>query len=172
MKNASQRRVLSLDIRSRRFGYAVFEGPHRLLDWGIKTHANGSLERGLDTLRSMYSPSIILVRKPALYRFNQPMVRNAFRTLETFAKQVRVIVRLIDDSSLRGFFSKEAKANKHEVAMMVADRFPELSWRLPPERRPWQTEARRQSIFDAACLGIFFFARQAGIQQAEVPALE
>jgi hypothetical protein len=32
---SNDRRILAIALRSRRFGFAVFEGPNRLLDWGI-----------------------------------------------------------------------------------------------------------------------------------------
>ena len=169
-------RVIALDVRARRFGYVVFEGPHKLLDWGIRTYANADwcvLERRLGDLRSMFAPSIILIRETAeRHRFGQPMIRHALRTVKAFAKRALVVIRVIDRSSLRRFFSGGAKVNKQDVARIVADRFPELSWRLPPERKPWQTEPRRQSIFDAASLGLFYFAQQVEIQQAGAPAVD
>ena len=164
MSKHSIQRVLSLDLRARRFGYAVFEGPRTLLDWGIRSHAKGGrslLKHRLNSLRSMFAPSIILVRKTKeTHRVAHSMIRYPLHAVKAFAKRVMVVVRVIDGSSLRKFFSKNLKANKHDVARMVADQFPELSWRLPPKRKPWQTEPTRQSIFDAASLGVFYFAQQ------------
>ena len=169
MPKLSIQRILSLDLRARRFGYAVFEGPHTLLDWGIRTHENGErslMEYRLDSLRSMFAPSIILVRKTKeSHRVGQSMIGHGLRAVKAFAKRVMVVVRVIDGSSLRKFFSEDAKVNKHDVARMVADQFPELSWRLPPKRKPWQTEPTRQSIFDAASLGVFYFAQQVEMPQ-------
>lgn len=168
MSRLSIQRVLSLDLRARRFGYVVFEGPHTLLDWGIRTHAKGGrslLVKRLNCLRSMFAPSIILVRKTKeAHRATHSLVRLPLQTVKAFAKRVIVVVRVIDCSTLRAFFAKDAKLNKHDVARMVADRFPELSWQLPRKRKPWETESTRQSIFDAASLGVFYFA-----QQVELP---
>jgi len=174
MLNLPFRRVLTLDLRSRKFGFVVFEGPHTLLDWGIRTHADEKrslLERRLNNLQSMFAPSIILVRKAVERdRISQPMIRLAIHNLKAFAKRTLITVLLIDESSLHGFFSKEAKINKHDIARMVADRFPELSWRLPPKRKPWQSEPARQSIFDAASLGLFYFAKHVETPQDLKPA--
>jgi hypothetical protein len=167
MPKLSIQRVLSLDLRARRFGYVVFEGPHALLDWGTRTHAEGEsslLEHRLNSLRSMFAPSIILVRKTReTHPGGQSMIRHPLRAVKALAKRVMVVVRVIEGSSLRTYFAKEAKVNKHEIAKMVADQFPELSWRLPPKRKPWETEPARQSIFDAASLGVFYFAQQARV---------
>lgn len=40
----------------------------------------------------------------------------------------------------------------------VAEQFPELLSILPPRRRPWQSEDYRMTIFDAAAVGIAYFA--------------
>jgi hypothetical protein len=164
MSKLSIQRVLSLDLRARRFGYVVFEGPHALLDWGTRTHAEGErslLEHRLNSLRSMFAPSIILVRKTReTHQVGQSIIRHPLHAIKTFAKRVVVAVRVIDGSSIRKFFSKDAKVNKQDVARMVANQFPELSWRLPPKRKPWETEPARQSIFDAASLGVFYFAQE------------
>jgi hypothetical protein len=164
---------MALDLRVRRFGYVVFEGS-TILDWGVRTYANGDrslLERRLSDLRSMFAPSIILIRETAeSHQFGQPMIRHVLHTVKAFAKRALMVIRVIDSSSLRSFFSRGVKVNKQDIARMVADRFPELSWRLPPERKPWQTEPRRQSIFDAASLGLFYFAQQVDEHQDVLPA--
>ncbi len=166
MTNPSLRRVLTLDIRPRRFGYAIFEGPDLLLDWGIRTHGDNersSLERSLSNLRSMFGPSVILVRRAAKHgQINQSRIRRAFRIVKHFAKRALVRMQVVDASSLHSFFSRDETANKHDIARTVAERFPQLSWRLPPKRKPWQSEPKRQSIFDAASLGVFYFARESG----------
>jgi hypothetical protein len=168
MTEALLRRVLTLDLRSSRFGYVVFDGPSALLDWGTRTYKNeehSSLEWRLKNLQTFFAPSVILARQiTERHRFSQPTIRRTFQSLKVFAKRVLITVHLIDESKLRDFFSRETKVSKHDIARMVAARFPELSWRLPPKRKPWQSEPARQSIFDAASLGVFYFA-----QQTEIP---
>jgi hypothetical protein len=163
MTKALLRRVLTLDLRSKRFGYVVFEGPHTLLDWGTRTYGDeerSSLDWRLKNLQSSFAPSVILARQiTERHRFTQPTRRRAFHSLKALAKRMLITVHLIDESKLRGFFSRETKVNKHDIAQMIAGRFPELSWQLPPKRKPWQSEPTRQSIFDAASLGVFYFAQ-------------
>lgn len=162
-------RVIALDLRAHKFGYVVFEGSDKLLDWGIKSYRDGDrtqLEGKVAVLRAMFAPSTILIRKVrSNNRVHQQMIDHAVRTIRAFANRILVAIWIIESSSLHRFFSREAKVNKHEVAMMVADRFPELSWRVPSARKPWQTEPRRQSIFDAASLGLFFYAQKAVMKQ-------
>jgi hypothetical protein len=44
--------------------------------------------------------------------------------------------------------------NKHEIATVLAQRFPALAAKLPPKRKCWQSEDYRISVFDAAALGV------------------
>lgn len=162
------RRVLCLDLRSAMFGYVVFEGPRTLLDWGTRRYVRGeqsSLDARVSYLRSMFAPSVILVREPAQQcRTRRPLSTPAIHALTVFAKRAHIPMRLIGDSALRSHFSKGLEINKHDIARMVARRFPELSWRLPSKRKAWQSEPPRQLIFDAASLGVVFFAQEIGEQ--------
>ena len=157
-------RALAIDLRSSKFGYVVFEGPQMLLDWGVMTHerrGGSSLEIEIKNLQSLFTPSIILTRGISeRYRQRQPAIRRASQTLRTVSAKVFIAVRLIDDSSLYAFFARSARTNKYEIAQIIAARFPELAWHLPPRRRPWQSEPTRQMIFDAASLGIVYFAER------------
>ena len=40
-EQSRERRVLVLDVHPRSFGFVVFEGPNRMLDWGIKSFRPG-----------------------------------------------------------------------------------------------------------------------------------
>jgi len=165
MKNVQPQRVLCLDLRSRRFGYVIFEGPQTLLDWGIRSYANearSSLERKLDALQSMFRPSLILVRESEL-----SCDGHALQVVKNFAKHSSLAARFIDRPSLHSFFSRGAKMNKYDIARIVAEHFaPELSWRLPARRKPWQSEPARQSLFDAASVGLFYFSHVAKVKKA------
>ena len=41
-----------------------------------------------------------------------------------------------------------------EVSRMLAIRFPELLWRVPPVRKIWMPEDNQMSVFDAVALGL------------------
>ena len=46
---------------------------------------------------------------------------------------------------------------KQEIAIAIAEHFPELAPRLPRSRKPWMSEDYRMSIFDAVALALTFF---------------
>lgn len=160
MISVGPERILALDIRTKRFSYAVFETPGTVLDWGTRAHAHGTFESRLENLCAAYAPSLILVRNVAEFMPRRRLGRLVSDALERFTKRSQVPVRVIEDSTRRQFFAGSMRINKYEIALKVAATFPELSWRLPPRRKTWQTEPIRQSVFDAASLGVIFFEQQ------------
>src|SRR6266705_6941105 len=57
-------RVLAIDPSTRGFGFAVLEGPNRLIDWGVKeTKKNKSAKslKLIDELIDRYQPNVIVV---------------------------------------------------------------------------------------------------------------
>src|SRR2546426_11362669 len=57
-------RVLAIDPSTRGFGFAVLEGPNRLIDWGVKETKKNKKARSLkliEELMDRYQPSVIVV---------------------------------------------------------------------------------------------------------------
>src|SRR5205823_11133206 len=57
-------RLLAIDPSTRGFGFAVLEGPERLIDWGVKETKKNKNPRTLkliDDLIDRYQPSVIVV---------------------------------------------------------------------------------------------------------------
>src|SRR5438445_13626979 len=69
MLQPNEKRILAIDLRSRSFGFAVFEGPTRLLDWGVRSFRHGvnavkiPAAEKLSGLMDEFSPSAIVVQK-------------------------------------------------------------------------------------------------------------
>jgi hypothetical protein len=81
------------------------------------------------------------------------LVRKVLR----FGLSAQVPTTLIDADKIRNFFNGRPK---YEIAQLVANRFPEIAWKLPTKRKPWQPESERQSVFDAMSVGLYFFESQ------------
>ena len=159
MNNQSSRKlVLALDIRPRRFGFVVFEGPNQLLDWGIRSFFPGPSRLPADekvvTLISDFSPSIIAVRE----RQGQSNAK-VLKTLRDEATRRKIPLRFISQKAMMKAFAGADK-NKHEVASVLAQQFSILMSKLPRRHKCWQTEDYRMSIFDAAAAGVAYFSRR------------
>jgi hypothetical protein len=158
-------RVLTVHLRPQRFGFAVFKGARQLLDWGGSTYPapNGSsapISKRIYPLLEMYAPSVVVVRKITKspgerYEDLRPIV-SAIRE-QAAAHSAEVV--FVGREEVRRVFGRFGKTTKYDIAIQVATFFPELMWKLPPPRKPWQTEHRNMAIFDAASLGIAYFSR-------------
>ena len=72
------------------------------------------------------------------------------------AKQKCKVV-LFSGEQLRIVLLDDVRATKHEMAEMLARKYPvELADKLPPKRRAWENEDRRMDIFDAVGLAVVF----------------
>lgn len=157
---SSEQRILALDVHPRSFGFVVFEGPNRMLDWGVKSFRLGvnavkiPAAKKLRALLDDFMPSVIVIREPEMRR-NRKMLT----TIEIQARSRNIPVRFISWSDVnRAFVGFEN--NKYEVASALAKQFPSLASRLPPKRKCWQGEDYRMGIFDAAAVGVAYFTRR------------
>ena len=114
----NQQRVLALDIRSRSFGFAVFEGSDRLLDRGVRSFRSGvnAVEvppsKKLLALLDEFNPWAIVIRKPELGRNAKTVPLLA--TIQRVAKCRRIPVRLVSREAIQRTFA-EAEHNKYEI---------------------------------------------------------
>jgi len=164
-QTTNQKRVLALDVRPRSFGYVVLEDPDRLLDWGARSFRNGvnavrnPVHKKLASLLEEFAPSAVIL-KNILSRPKKSGKRK--RKYDAITQQVQrhgIAVRAITARAIRSAFGANERLTKYQVASAIAARFPELAPRLPPKRKPWQSEDYRMSIFDAAALGVAYFSR-------------
>ena len=154
----SPRRVLALDVRPRKAGFAVFEGS-RLLDWGVKTYGNqgGSLgmtvSGKINGLLDLHSPALVVLRKrtnPAAVRALPPIIETI--RIETMRRSVGL--RLLSTETVKRFYIGLGCPTKQQIATAVAGWYPELRWKLPPKRRTWESENHNMTLFDAAAVGV------------------
>src|SRR5690242_17558854 len=91
-----EKRVLALDVHPRSFGFVAFEGPNRMLDWGIKSFRSGAnavkipAAKKLLALLDDFTPSAIAIRNPEMRR-NKKMLSMVLRR----AKSRRIPVRFV-----------------------------------------------------------------------------
>lgn len=139
-------RILALDLHPRSFGYVVMDGAGRLLDWGVKRSDFRTPKLHLEVLvQKRFRPLLLFWRPDVVVSRFGDQNRKAIRMLlNSFRRQAKRIP----------FFPVRARYNngstKHERASVIAELFPEIGWKLPPEREAWQSEYYAMSIFEAA----------------------
>lgn len=123
-------RLLALEIRPRKAGFAVLEGA-TLLDWGVTTYGPGRpAMRRIASLLDLHAPSIIVTRRRPRLK-NGQTVPNIVESIKSEARRRSIRFRTLDAHQVRAFFIQRGRRNKHAVATLLAEWFPELAWKLP-----------------------------------------
>ena len=161
---SNDRRIVAIALRSRRFGFAVFEGPNRLLDWGMVFYPlNNDVQRAaaskrVASLLTLFIPSVVVVgRTRPLNVRNDSGIRPILRSIRREASSRLIPVRLMKKAEVREVFRLFRAKSKHEIASLVVQMFPELLWKLPPRRRIWESEHPIMTMFDAVALGFAYW---------------
>lgn len=171
-------RIIAIDLRSRRSGFATFEGPRRLLDFGtlnIRLRESEDGRSRLSDLMKLAAAKVVLVKKE---RWKDLITRTDAKPLiDALTNQATahsIQIRFLEQSALNSTFRNLGCETKADISASLARIFPELVWKLPPERRIWEPEHSRQTIFDAIALGVAFWQNESNSIETskEQPDLE
>lgn len=148
-------RVLSVYPHHRGFGFAVLEH-ERLVDWGLArlySTANDEFLTRVEAMTVRYRPHIIALED----HMNSRRGERAQRLVDTalgYAKFRELQTVLVPQNDVRRILGLQDRATIHDVAIRLAEAFPELTPLVPPKRKPWQSEAERMKVFQAVGLAI------------------
>jgi hypothetical protein len=157
-------RILAIAPLSRGLGYAVMEGPDKLVASGNKTilrDKNAKALAWVNRFIQFYQPDVlVLPNVTAADTRRAARIKTLHRNITAWAGQKKVKVRLVSVTQVRNQLLGEAKGTKFAVAKTLAEKFPiELGQRLPLKRRPWMSEDPRMDIFDAVGLAVAFWPK-------------
>jgi len=161
MRTESYQRVLAVEIRCHRAGYAILEGdPIRLTDYGIVSLTTPlSILEWLKTIVTIYSPSVIVAKRPR--HRNKEYTRGmntVLFTIQAEAFRQSTPIETIPVDTIKCCFRDSCKT-KEDIAATIAKTFHELQWKLPPMRKPWTSEGHNMAIFDAVATGLAYLTR-------------
>jgi len=147
-------RYLGVDVRPRSFGFIVIENAV-VLDNGIRmcdrSQFDDCLGQGFDRILKTYRPSAMIVRGVGgLPRDSKK--REVMAAITRRAKDHNVDVISIRLAAIRIYFGRHDATTKYQIAQCVAAKLPELAWKLPRNRKPWESEHYRMPIFDAGAV--------------------
>ena len=155
IRNTSKR-ILALEIRRHRYGFAVLEGRKKLLEYGAGSYTSrSSIVPSINRIIATHKPEMIVVR-----RLRQSYASDRRATVET-VKQIRAVaeeraipIEFISSEEVRLAFQQDAPRNKDGIAGALAKMFPELRWKLPKVRKLWMSESYNMIMFDAVASAI------------------
>lgn len=160
MNRTQPERLLALDLHPSSFGFAVFDGPSELIDWGIKSSKHRGKDVKIPILQKLaglinrHEPEIIVIKAP-----RTALVRGHALVVVELARRHRIKMRMIPGAAIRRAFPQHSR-NKYQIATAIAEQFSELSPRLGARRKVWQSERYSMSIFDAAATGLSYFTHE------------
>ncbi len=151
-------RVLAIDPGGAKFGFAVFEGEERLIDWGLRRLPQANRTRRVIELLDCYRPDTLVVEDvSSKHAGRSPRIRRLVKSVFRLGARRRILTYSFPRTRIRAAFLQVGAFSKEEIAAAIADRFPVLALQLPPKRRPWMSEDNRINVFEAAALALTFF---------------
>lgn len=157
-------RVLAIAPSARGFGFCAMEN-QVILECGKKgAKGNKNLHSlfKIEKLMKLFQPGVLVLQDmnaKGLHR--APRIKALQGQVIELAEKQKCKVVLFSGKELRIALLGDVKGTKHEMAEMLAQRFPaELAGKVPPKRRAWDNEDGRMDIFDAVGLAVVFWLRK------------
>jgi len=157
-------RIIAVAPTARGFGYCVMEN-NVMLECGKrggkgnKNVKNSQVVSKIEKLMNQFFPDVLVlqdINAPGCLR--APRIKALHRQVVGLAEKQKCKVMLFSGKQLRITLLGDAKGTKHEMAEMLAQKFPsELGGRVPPKRRAWDSEDGRMDVFDAVGLAAVFW---------------
>jgi len=159
LRPPSLTRVLAIDPTNRGCGFAVLEGPSRLIDWGVKRvvgrNINGGSIAAVVRLLRWYEPELIVLEDCAVRSARRGQrVKQLTDDLADLAGRNGIRAIRVPWSRVRRVCGSSPTATKEQIAELLANRFPELARHRPAHRKPWMSEDTRLAIFDAVAMAL------------------
>jgi Holliday junction resolvasome RuvABC endonuclease subunit len=170
MTNPTERHfVFAVYPTSRGFAFALFEGEGILFDWGTtEIREKKKNARTLERIRRLierYEPEVMVIEAITNRSRRSDRILRLYKMLLQYAGTKGLDVRSYSRIEVRECFVAVGAKTKYEIAKAIAIQIPELAHRLPPVRKLWMSEDARQSLFDAAALGIAHYARERALMR-------
>lgn len=162
-------RVLAIDPTTHGFGFAILESPTMPVDWGMPVVRKGDKEKALvriTALLKQYEPNIVVIEEPKGSR-RCARVQELLEAI-SLIKIKGLKIRRFSTKRVKKVFRTFGAQTKYDIAHVIAHQVPELASWLPRFRKPWMSEDKRTSIFDAAALALtYFHCRSIRAQKSE-----
>jgi len=154
-------RYLAVHPTTYGLGFVVFEGPLRLIDWGVYRATGNKNQKCLGFLERLikrYQPRVVLFEERGPRdRQRSERIRRLVRSVTNEIRKRGVVLRRIPRRQVKRFFERHGAKTKQQIATSIVELSPELSPHLPPKRKAWMPEHPRMGMFDAIALGLTYF---------------
>lgn len=150
-------RTLAIAPSARGFGFAVMDGFDALVNWGVKGASGNKNQETLKKVRLLiehYDPELVVMSDLDSSR-RAPRINRLHRQLVQLIGDQGVKIVHFPIERVRQLILKTDQGTKHDLALALADRYPdELALRVPAKRKLWQSEDSRLDMFEAVALAL------------------
>jgi len=152
-------RIFSIDIRADRIGYAAFETPGRLLDYGTSRFtARETGQAHMEFLLRALAPALVVLKRPrGRSTRRRPRWMSNWKMIEREAKELGIPLAFVAERTLRNHFVGFNCRNKFQIAALLGTWFPEIAGRVPRPRECYEPEPWVMACYDAIALGAAYF---------------
>lgn len=156
--------VLAIYPFSRGFAFVLFEGPDSPFDWGVKEikekHKNTKTLAEIKKIIDRYRPEVLVIEDTTAKNSRRTSrIRKLYRMLVHLSKAEYVDLHRYSRAAVNSCFAAVGARTKYDIAKAIAIQIPAFTHRMPRLRRVWMSEDPRQSLFDAAALGLTYYSR-------------
>jgi hypothetical protein len=154
--------VLAVYPMSRGFAFVLFEGPENPYDWGVREikekHRNVKTLEAIKDLIDRYRPEAMVIEDTSNRRYRRSSrIRKLYRMLTHLAHTEFVDLYQFPQEAVKHHFASVGAETKYEIAKAISLQIPAFAHRMPRYRKAWMSADPRQSLFDAAALGLVFY---------------
>lgn len=159
------KRLLALEVRPQRIGFVVLQDTTTLLDWGVrmygtrKSNAPSVACARVATLMDLYAPAVMVIRRRDISRPPRRKIGATVTRLTAEARRRSISCRFVTVNEVRRFFARHNGTTKHAIASLLSGWYPDLVWKLPRKRRPWDSERYNTPLFDAAAAAVAYLGK-------------
>jgi hypothetical protein len=154
--------VLAIYPFSRGFAFVLFEGPNNPFDWGVKDikekHRNVQTLDAIKHLIDRYNPDAIIIEETGVGGAKRSSrIRKLYRSIVHLCNTELIDLYRFSPAAIRRYFEPVGAVTKYEIAKAIGRQIPAFAHRMPKVRKPWMSADPRQSLFDAAALGLVYY---------------
>lgn len=157
--------VLAVYPFSRGFAFVLFESPDSPFDWGVKEIRDKQRNvKTLDEIKDLidrYCPEALVIEDITDKTGRRSSrIKKLYQMINHLAITEHIDLYRIPNADIKRYFATVGASNKYEIAKAIGRQIPAFGHRLPRIRKPWMSADPRQSLFDAAALGLVFYGNR------------
>ena len=155
-KTERHKTVLALHPRTRGIGYAVLEGPRRLVDRGVIGHRfsiEKLLRNAVTKLVEQYQPDII-VHETIDNTKKTNRAGRLLTLLDSHMTERKIEISTYTREDILNFLDMHGKTDSHGIARKISIWFPSLEASIPRKRKFFETQNSAYHMFIAIAFAL------------------